>query len=575
MTLQLLAGIGIGLAIVLAVLRVGTRRPGLLGLQAIAGLALYFTLFPPSVEREAASLLVATKGTTAAQVIAHGRGARLLALPEAPMHADAERVPDLATALRRLPPNTRLRVLGAGLVQRDIDVARGRVLAFDPVPLPRGFIELNAPSQVTVGTHWSASGAINGIADATVELLDPSGAVAMRGRADAQGRFTLGSTAPAPGRMRYALRARDAKGRVVESMNVDVQAVEGSKPRVLILAGGPGPELKYFRRWAADAGADLRTQVSLGGGLRLGDAPVAFDAATLQGFDLLVLDERAWRDLGDARRNAVRDAVANGLGVLLRITGPLSGHDMSQLRNFGFDVKADNAPTTVTLTGAGEDAPSLVRQPLRVASGDAQSLLGDASGKPLAAWRNFGRGRVGLWWLGDSFRLVLAGQASRHGRAWSEAFATLVRANAAPVPTLMGEDPRIQQRLVLCGLRDGATAIDPHGETTRLVIDAASASKECAAYWPSTPGWHRVRSGEATLDWIVRADDEAPGLLARRLRDQTLALAVADSAAAASSEIRSSGPRWPWFVAWLLASGLGWWLERRWIRRVRSENPVG
>lgn len=572
MTLQLLAGIGIGLAVTLALFRIGTRRPALLGLQAIAGLALYFTLFPPAVEHEAQSLLVATAGTTAAQSSKHGRGAKLLALPEAPMLADVERIPDLATALRRLPPDTRLRVLGAGLVQRDIDAARGRALAFDPLPLPHGFIEVSTPSQVTVGTRWSASGAINGITDATVEMLDPSGAVVMRGLTDWQGRFTLGSSAPTPGRMRYALRVRDAKGRAIESIAVDVQAVEGSKPRVLVLAGGPGPELKYLRRWAMDAGVQLRTQVSLGGGLRLVDAPVAFNAATLQGFDLLVLDERAWRDLGESRRGALRAAIANGLGVLLRITGPLSGSDISQLGDFGFDVKADNAPTTVTLAGAGDDMPSLVRQPVRVTSGDTHALLSDASGNALAVWRNLGRGRVGLWWLGDSFRLVLSGHASRHGRAWSDAFTTLARANAAPAPRLVGEDPRIQQRLVLCGLRDGATAVGPRGEATRLLIDAAGASKDCAAYWPSSTGWYRVRNGEATMDWVVRDDDEAPGVLARRLRDQTIALVAIDAAASSRSTIQRPGPRWPWFVAWLLASGLGWWLERRWIRRVRKHD---
>ena len=572
MTLQWLAGIGIGLAIVLALLRIGTRRPALLLLQVIAGLALYFTLFPPALEYEADSLLVATAGTTAAQLSAHARGAKLLALPEAPMLADVERVPDLATALRPLAPNTRLRVLGAGLVQRDIDAARGRALAFDPSPLPRGFIEVNAPSQVTAGTRWSASGAVNGITDATVEMLDPSGAVVMRAPTDLYGRFTLGSSAPTPGRMRYGLRVRDAKGRAIESINVDLQAVEGSKPRVLILAGGPGPELKYLRRWATDAGVQLRTQVSLGGGLRLGEAPVAFNAATLQGFDLLVLDERAWRDLGESRRGALREAIANGLGVLLRITGPLSGSDIKQLRDLGFDVKQDDAPTTVTLAGADEGLPGLVRQPVRVASGETQALLVDAAGKPLAAWRNLGRGRVGLWWLGDSFRLVLSGHASRHGRAWSDAFTTLARASAAPAPRLVDEDPRIQQRLVLCGLREGATAVDPRGEATRLLIDAAGASKDCAAYWPSSTGWHRVRNGEATMDWVVRDDDEAPGVLARRLRDQTLALVATDAAVSSRSTIQRPGPRWPWFVGWLLASGLGWWLERRWIRRVRKHD---
>lgn len=73
-------------------------------------------------------------------------------------------------------------------------------------------------------------------------------------------------------------------------------------------------------------------------------------------------------------------------------------------------------------------------------------------------------------------------------------------------------------------LRDGATVIDPRGEKARLLIENAGAGKYCAACWPSTPGWHRVRSGDATMDWVVRDATQASGLLARGLRDQTLAL---------------------------------------------------
>ncbi len=567
MTLALMAGVLIALAAILAALRIGRHRPGLLALQFVSAIALFFTLLPPTVERDAPSLLIATAGTTPALLAAQGDGANVFALPEAPMLADVERVPDLATALRRVAADTPLRVVGAGLVPRDIEAARGRALDFQPTALPRGFVELSAPAQVTVGTRWTLSGVVNDIADASVELLDPSGAVATRFKPGNDGRFSLQATAPAPGRMRYGLRVRDAKGRVIETLDVPMQAVDGDKPRVLLLAGGPGPELKYLRRWATDAGVQLRTQVSLGGGLRLGEAPVAFNAATLQGFDLLVLDERAWRDLGETRRRALRDAIAGGLGVLLRITAPLSAGERAQLRSFGFDVKPDRLPTTVVLANGSENLPSLTRQALRLDSTDTQTLLADASGKPLAAWRNLGRGRIGLWWLGDTFQLVLSGHASRHGSAWSEAFTTLARAKATPVPSLLGEDSRVQQRLVLCGLKSGATVTDPRGDIARLVIDPDASNQRCAAYWPSAPGWHRVLSADESMDWVVRDSSATPGIWSRRLREDTQALVSTQGSAAANSKARSPGSRWPWFLSWLLASGLGWWLERRSLRR--------
>ena len=566
MSVQLLVAVGLVLAVLLAALRIGLRRPLLLALQCVAGTLLYVTLFPPAIERDAGVLVIATAGTTPAMLAQHGPGATVLALPESPMLVDVERVPDLATALRRHPANASLRIVGAGLGPRDVAAARGRTVVFDALALPKGLVEISGPSQVTVGTMWTLSGVVNDVPNASIELIDPAGAVASRMRADDRGNFSLAALAPVPGRMRYELRVRDAKARRVESLALPVQAVAGSQPRVLVLAGGPGPELKYLRRWALDAGVQLRTQVSLGGGLQLGDAPIAFNAGTLQGLDLVVLDERAWRDLGDARWGTLRDAMANGLGVLLRVTGPLSAADTARLRGLGFAVSADPGPTTVVLAKGIDDLPALARQPVRVASGDAQSLLRDAAGEPLAMWRNIGRGRLGLWWLGDSFRLVTSGHANLHGRAWSEAFTTLARATASATPTLASDDPRVQQRLVLCGLQADAAVLDPGGQSTRLRIDPASSTRRCAAYWPTLPGWHRVQNGEAAMDWVVRDVDEAPGVRARRLREETMRLVSDNGAATQATKATAPGPRWPWFVAWLLASGLGWWLERRWLR---------
>ena len=566
MNLPTLVAIGLAAAVLLAAVRIGMRRPLLLALQCVAAALLYLTLFPPTVERDAGSIVIATAGTTPAMLAEQGRTATVLALPESPQLVDVERIPDLATALRRHPANASLRIVGAGLGPRDIEAARGRALTFKAVALPRGFVETSAPGQVTVGTRWIVSGAISGLPAARIELIDPAGNIVDSAGTDASGQFHLTAIAPVPGRMRYQLRLRDAKAQLVETLALPLQAVPGSQPRVLLLAGGPGPELKYLRRWALDAGVQLRTQANLGGGLQLGDAPIAFTAANLQGLDLVVLDERAWRDLGESRRGVLREAMANGLGVLLRITGPFSASERAQLRGLGFAVTTDTAPTTVLMAKAGDDPPALSRQPLRVASNDAQPLLSDASGQPLAMWRNIGRGRLGLWWLGDSFRLVTSGHAALHGRAWSASFSTLARATASQVPTLVTDDPRVQQRVVLCGLQADASVVDASGGAERLSIDPGTFARRCAAYWPSSPGWHRVRSGGATMDWIVRSGDDAPGVRARTLREATMRLVSATAGATERMKTTSRGPRLPWFVAWLLASAMGWWLERRWLR---------
>ncbi len=114
----------LGLAVVAAWVRLGLRHvraPGtergpawrlvvLLAMQPVVAGLLYRTLVPPRVTASG-TLVVATRGAPPTAALT---GDPIVALPEAPAVPGAERVPDLATALRRHAP-ARLRVVGDGL----------------------------------------------------------------------------------------------------------------------------------------------------------------------------------------------------------------------------------------------------------------------------------------------------------------------------------------------------------------------------------------------------------------------------------------------------------------------------
>ena len=62
--------------------------------QPVSALLLYFTLLPPALPTKAGTMIVATAGVTS---LPTQSGDRVIALPEAPALAGAERVPDLAS----------------------------------------------------------------------------------------------------------------------------------------------------------------------------------------------------------------------------------------------------------------------------------------------------------------------------------------------------------------------------------------------------------------------------------------------------------------------------------------------
>lgn len=559
--------------------------------QPLGATLLYFALLPPTSPGEAGTLVVASAGATAAQLHAGNAGETLVALPEAPTLHGAERVPDLATALRRHPGTRLVRVVGAGLEARDHDALRGLTLELVPNPLPRGLVELVAPSRVAAGGGFRVHGRAERLRGGFAELLDPARQRVDRVALPPDGRFTLAATARVPGAASYRLRLSDERQQPVEDVELPLLTEVDPAPRVLVLAGAPGPELKYLRRWARDAGLALRTQIGAGGGLQLGDAPMALNAGNLARFDLVVLDERAWSALGDRQRAALDEAVRSGLGLLLRVTASLSDSERRRLRTLGFSVDSGRGSVTTRLSlpkrgdeverarigpgthdaprpsnAAVAEAPALTRRTLRVEASDALPLLRDDTGAPLGVWRPQGRGRVAVSMLTDSYRLVLAGRGDMHGELWSEAFATLARAQSRHPFTLEG-DARQDQRIALCGVAAGAGVIAPDGTTTSLLADPATGTRSCAAFWPRQSGWHRLQSGDRSQLFHVRARDAAKGLHAGAVREATQRLAAESGRAArdgisASPQSLQPGPRWPWWLAWLLVSAGLWLLER-------------
>jgi hypothetical protein len=411
---------------------------------------------------------------------------------------------------------------------------------------------------------FAIAGRVHGNADGRVELRDPAGAVVAQTGLGDDGAFTLDAHAKAPGRASYALRVLDREGNATEDLPQPITVLAGDALRVLVLAGAPDAELKYLRRWATDAGIELASRIVLSDGIAMSEGEGALDAGSLARTDLVIVDERAWKGLDAGTKSALADATRNGLGLLLRVTGPLPDAVASEWQTLGFRVRAADVPESVSLASAPatpDPAAVLSRRALLVEADDAAPLLRASDGTALALWRGDGRGRVAIWWLADSYRIALAGDASAFGTLWSRALATVARARGVAVPDVP-VDARVDVRSVLCGFDEGAYVERPDGQRADLAIEAASSGRRCAGYWPADAGWHTLVSNGVRASFHVLAANAAPALDAARNADATRALSGAAHASATTATRRVPAPRWPFFAAWLVAVAALWWLER-------------
>ena len=530
-------------------------------LQVLVAVLFALTLWPPARTTGGETLRVLTPGSTDAQVAAPFADGPTVVLPGVDAAAGVERVPDLGTALRRHPRVDRIDVVGGGLPARDRGAARGLALQFDEAPAPVGVTEVAWPERIDAGTVWRLHGHVAGIeAGARVDLHDRSDARIGSATPDADGAFAIDVRAKAAGAADYTLKVIDTAERVVESVPVGVAVSGGERTRVLVVAGALDAESKFLRRWAADTGIDLRARLALSRGVSLRDGEVTLDAAGLAESDLVVVDERSWAALARADKERLLGAVDDGLGLLLRITGPVPAPVAREWEALGWRLRGADRPQRVALPArAGSDAaaPGVDVRPFDVAGDAAVPLVRAVDGASLAAWRAHGRGRTGVWWLGDTFPLVLGGDAARFGMLWREAVVTLGRARGDVVAS-MPRDARVDVRSRLCGLGDSAVVETPDRTRVALAIDPATPG--CAAFWPRTGGWHVLIDGDARTPFRVFGADEAIPLERAATAAATHALVKAPGGEVAAHAI--PGPRWLWFLGWIGACALLWWRER-------------
>lgn len=532
----------------------------LLLLSAAAAALLYLVLFPPvrSAPVGRLTVLTAHAGTP---VLDAGP---TVALPEASAAAGAVRAPDLATALRQHAGTRALHIIGDGLSARDLPAAAGLAIEIRPAPAPGGLVEYWQDTDITPGMPWRLRGRINALPNAEVRLLDPAGRPVAQARIGADGGFTLGDMARGPGLSEYMLQVRDAGGKPVESLTVPI-AVESPAPlRILDMSGAPNAELKMLRRWAVDVGADLDSRILLAPGMALRGRDFALTPPRLRETDLLIVDERAWQGLSAADRRNVQAAVRGGLGLLLRVTGPLAAEARADFAGFGFRIREAGTGTAVRLpeSGGKPQWPALTRRPVQVDAPTARVLLEDRSGRALAMRRDIGLGRVGVLWLVDSYRLQLAGFGPAHARIWRALVSDLARARQDAGPDLPAELSHPGWRSVFCRVGERAQIDAPDATRTVLLPVTLPGRGSCAGFWPMQSGWHRLHTDSGQRAFYVHPDGQGRNLRRQSVQLATRQLAASSAPAAGQGSVDVPGSPWPWFAGWLMAASLLWWLER-------------
>ncbi|TDR42605.1 hypothetical protein DFR29_108192 [Tahibacter aquaticus] len=543
----------------------GLRRYAGLAASVAATALLYFVLFPPLQNAAGLPLVVLTAGATAEQLAASAGQPNRVALPGSAADASVARMPDLATALRRRPRSTSLQVFGDGLGAADRDAARGLPLQFEPAALPRGIVELQIPPQIRRGHGFELRGRVQQGAGGLLALREPGSTQAQRAQADAQGEFRFSAVARQAATLPYTLELLGADGKAEQSLTLPLQIENGNRLRLLLLSGGPDPDLKYLQRWALDAGHEVRSRISLSRGIAQQRGDGELDDASLTEADIVVIDERAWAQLDKTARSRLLAAVDNGLGLLLRLGGTPSAAVLADWQALGLGLKSVEMDTKLQIAGQSASVDNgLQRLPLQADAAALAPLARAADGKVLGVYANRGLGRVGAWWLLGTQSLVTSGQSALHDALWSAALDALTRPRQPRAIASADWLWRGERSMVCAG--DAALSVrEDDGGNVALIAQRSDEARWCAGYWPRRSGWQLLQAGDQQRRVLVHDPASLPSLY--RAQRQAATQALAGRGDHAHTPPQQPGPRWPWFLAWLVPLSLLWWLQRQRARQ--------
>ncbi len=489
-------------------------------------------------------------------------------------------LPDLAYYLRTHPEISRIKVYGYGLAPGELDKLKGYRFEFRPAVLPAGVISCSWPRQLKQTALLEVQGNYNNTGDRPVQLfLEGLGAKSdsIIIGAHARAHFSLKGQPKQMGRAVYTLAALSGTD-TLEKEKIPFEVLESPKIKVLVLSSFPDFEYKFLKNWLFENKYPVvfRTRISRDkfsmDQLNTPALNVAeMNAGTPGKFDLVIADDEELSKSGPAVLNGLRNAISQGLGLLIRLNDvkPVS----SLAKQFNLYTVADSTAKSFTPVFQGETAglkPLPGLQPFYISARPAaQELVKDQSGKILLSSGLYGNGRLAASAISSTYHWILSGDQFDYARFWSAVISSITRK----------EDPSPEWSVVpALPVTGQQTAIHYTGHTTGNMIPAITAGQTRlsplqhtelpfswkADFWPSQTGWNELKTETGPTgyffvfdnqDWKTLKDSER--LLANLSHAKNTAVKTADKEVQTET-IEKEVPAWWFFILFLLGAAYLW-----------------
>ena len=372
---------------------------------------------------------------------------------------------------------------------------------------PEGIVRLKFNSENFVGDRLELSGQYNAPKTGNrLVLQGPVGkgidSVLLPGTS--QTHFTLSTPLKAIGKFVYNIVEKDTAGHIVNKEPLAIKVKENTVLDILFLNAYPTFETRNLKNYLGNMGHKVlvRSQITKDRYKyeyinKTKSSGFVFNNKELSNYDLLIIDYPTYGSLSGSQQKAVERAVAEeGLGLIVQPAERLFQRTDRLFSNLFLN---DNATEILVKEQPGFN---LTKFPYQFKASALLSSTFEIQNKPIAAYRNFGKGRVGTILLRDTYRLRLKGKALYYQTIWASLISGISKKKLVDTAWKLSAQPVYRDRplhFTLWNAHDSPGVITAEDWAIPLVQDLDIKERWSGRVHPSTLGWNQLLlTGDST-----------------------------------------------------------------------------
>ncbi|MES2445657.1 MAG: hypothetical protein V4546_00670 [Bacteroidota bacterium] len=491
-------------------------------------------------------------------------------------------IPDLVYNLQEHPSIKKINIFGYGLGDEELAALKNHQVAFHPADVPEGIISASWPKKINATSPLRLQGIYNNSSNKNIWLkLYGMGFTqdSMLVKTNTNVNFSLKAQPKQIGKAVYeiiALHKNDTLA--IEPIPFEVNIKQQLK--VLILASFPDFEYKFLKQWMYENeyAVIFRSQISKNNYsvdfLNTNNVDVnRLTASLLKKQDVLIIDEDEFNALTASESVLINAAVADGLGLLIRITNAKASGPTQKFKRAETLQTTSKTTQLKDVTGEVEFNELPFEQTLFLTtSADEQPIFRTTAGKTIVNSSINGLGKILTSTLTSTYQWQLSGKDADYAKFWSVVLNKVARKiNAEQSFEILPAMLAVNEggRLIVKSVSNQIPSLKFNNIKLAPRQNMEISYQWDARFWPSQPGWNRmtINKSDANVfvyqnsDWEQLKNANKLNLTSNFVKKQD---AIADQEEKVINTVSKEVSIW-WFLLLFLFSVTYLWYEQRFL----------